>query len=144
MLENSKLKLENSQQALEYLLNHFLDIDLFPEQFTSTIVEYFKVITIDEKVKRRILHICDDYLLQNRNSTDFDLVLSQRANAIKQIISIEDSNGTSLWNNLIISEIDIQSSDIQKLNISDDRQMCDTQLSNLIIEEVDVADYIVM
>ena len=56
MSDNNKLKLENTQQALEYLSNHFLDIHLFPEQFTSTIIEYFKLISIDEKIKRKILH----------------------------------------------------------------------------------------
>lgn len=143
MSDNNKLKLENTQQALEYLSNHFLDIHLFPEQFTSTIIEYFKLISIDEKIKRKILHKCNDYLLQHSNSTDFNPILLKRANAIKQIICLESSNATDYrWNNLIISEIDIRSSNTQNSDTKDAKQTCNSQLSNLILEEVDVADYI--
>lgn len=143
MSDNHKLELENSQQALEYLSKHFLDVNLFPEKFTPIIIDYFKAVSIDEKMKGSVIDKCDDYLLKNRNDADFNPVLLQRASAIKQIMSIPRRDDTNLWNNLIISEINIRSSDIQNLDTSNDGQACNNQLSNLIIEEVDVADYIV-
>lgn len=134
MSHDQGLQLVSSKEASDALLTHFLDINLFPEIFSQSIVDYIKCVSLEDTTKQGIISKCNDYLTKKK---DANPVLTQRAIKIKQILEPCDKVKDNELSNLIISEIDITGD--PHLKSQDNKQEGD--LSNLVIEEVDFADY---
>lgn len=135
MMPTQELQLDNNKEASESLLNHFLDISLFPENFTQAIVEYIKCVPLDSSTKQSIINKCYSYLAESQEACP---ALTQRATQVKQILCFYEKTKSTELSNLIISEINIT----DKPQNNSRNQKNDNSLANLIIEEVDVADYI--
>lgn len=135
MIGTQELKLDNSKEASDSLLNHFLDINLFPEIFTQSIVEYIRCVTLDSSTKQSIIKKCEEYLA---SSQDANPVLTRRATQVRQILGFHEKKQSTELSNLIISEINITDNFQNSFKDPNNNNL----LSNLIIEEVDVADYI--
>lgn len=141
MSHNEMIHLEKSPQASSALVNIFLDIKKFPADSTKDIITYIKYIPLDRDTKEKLMCRCKDYLSNSKNLTTND-PLVKRATAVKEILSNNDEV-TNPLSNLIISEVNITETNGNNLrNKGNGSENHDDSLSNLIIEEVDVADYV--
>ncbi|CCD24431.1 Swm2p NDAI_0D01180 [Naumovozyma dairenensis CBS 421] len=134
-------------ETLTTFLNNFDDLNLISENYTEFLLPYFEAISKDNKLRRLAKKKCKNYFERWVSTNDKEI--STRYQEFWFIL-----NGTfyelegNLFHNLIINEVDIKeyenvlNNQAKKEFEPDTGKPLPNPLNNLILEEVEVTDYV--
>lgn len=141
---------EELDSSQEILVDNFDDLNKLPEDLTEYILTYLQSVSLNSTTKSIIIEKCKLILEQyKKGSTKFLLGLVLRCRDIWLILTGEDYQLADIsYNNLIIEELDIMKTSLGESNQNKlefnavTGELISNPLSNLIIEEVEVTDYV--
>lgn len=119
------------RDLLVQFLNSFLDIAVVPVKLTPALPGYYHAIAKDEELSQMASRECERVL---NNLNDYNSEIVARCSQFQDIL--ETAKAPKLPSNIRVEHIDLREI-VDVPFLSEDQHM-----ANLIIEEIDVADYI--
>ncbi|CCK71593.1 Swm2p KNAG_0H01780 [Huiozyma naganishii CBS 8797] len=133
-------QLTNLSLTNSILLDIVLDLEQLPEDQTDTMLSYLSVANLNEEQKSQYLIKCEEVLGQSEQVRDVSQGLYERCTKILNLLTGKPYGAeASDLSNLVIEETDIRDVTVEDTVSS---RLGRTSLRNLIVEEVEVTDFV--